>query len=655
MNGRFISLCLAGFILIIAASCSQEIQEVRLKDYPIEPIAFTEVRITDSFWLPRIETNRQATIPYAIKMCEETGRINNLRKAAGLMEGAYEGKRFNDSDVFKVMEGVSYSLANHPDPQLEKWMDEMVEILAQAQEEDGYLYSARTVDPANAPAGSGDERWKHLTGSHELYNVGHMYEAAVAYYRTTGKRKFLDIALKNAELIASIFGPDKRHDRPGHQEIEIGLVKLFRVTEDSRFLNLAKFFLDQRGGERASELYPVESPLSIYNEPKHMQDHIPVLEQKEAVGHAVRAAYMYAGMADVAALSGDSKYLHAIETIWKDVVGKKLYLTGGIGAVHDGEAFGPAYYLPNDTAYAETCASIGNTFWNYRMFLLTGKGKYLDLLERTLYNGLISGVNLEGNRFFYQNPLSSRGGVERQKWFETSCCPVNMLRFLPSLPGYIYARKGDTLFVNLYIDNQTSLEINGTEVDLVMKTSYPWDGDISLSVTPARAGEFELAIRIPGWVLGVPVSGDLYSYTDPGGGFEVMVNGEVIQGEIEEGFLRIRRQWSPGDQVRLALQMPVRKVQADDRVEADAGRIAIERGPLVYCLEEVDAAGAVDDLSFAADVRFEKEHVAGLLGGITVLKTTTFRDEQPVEVRMIPYHLWGHRGAGAMAVWLKKR
>jgi DUF1680 family protein len=624
------------------------------KNYPIQPINFTRVKITDNFWKPRLETNRTVTIPYAFKMNEETGRLNNLRKAAGLLEGPYIGRRFNDSDVYKAMEGAAYSLAMHPDASLEETLDEIITIIAAAQEEDGYIYAARTVDPENPAPGAGNRRWIHLPGSHELYNAGHLYEAAVAHFQTTGKRTFLDIAIKNANLLLSVFGPDKKLDTSGHQEIEIGLPKLFRITRKSAYLDLAKFFLDQRGQPHDSEPYPDDSVYSIYNGREYRQDHIPILKQTEAVGHAVRAAYMYAGMADVAALTGNIAYIHAIDRIWEDVTEKKLYLTGGIGARHTSEAFGDAYELPNREAYNETCAAIGNVLWNHRMFLLHGEGKYIDVLERTLYNGLLSGVSLSGDRFFYQNPLESTGGYERSPWFEVSCCPANIARFLPSLPGYIYAQKEGTLYVNLFITNTADIILKDMPLQIRQETSYPWDGQIQITVKPEKPFDFILYVRIPGWAQSQPVPGDLYRYepseTNP---IKLKINGQATRLDLRQGYARIDRLWSSEDVVDIILPMPVRQVVAHEAVAENLGKIAFERGPIVYCAEEADN-GKVLDLNIENRKTWTHHFLPGLLGGLTVLEGTANRSSQSVQITMIPYYSWAHRGAGEMAVWMRR-
>ena len=616
-------------------------------DYPITPAPFTAVCFTDRFWLPRLETNRQVTIPYDFEKCEETGRIDNFAKAAGLIEGPHEGIFFNDSDVFKVVEGAAYSLSLHPDPELEGYLDDLIKKIAGAQENDGYLYTARTIDPEAVDSEQeGLERWSNLRVSHELYNVGHLYEAAVAYHQATGKRTLLDVALRNAELIDSVFGPDKIRDVPGHQEIEIGLVKLYRTTGERRYLELAKFFLDQRGQPDRGNLQ------TNFDLPGYMQDHRPVTEQREAVGHAVRAAYMYSGMADVAALTGDEAYIAALDTLWQNVVSRRMYLTGGIGSRHHGEAFGEDFELPNAKAYAETCAAIANAMWNHRMFLLHGDGKYLDVLERTLYNGFLSGVSLQGNTFFYANPLSSDGawafnvrvGAVRSPWFNCSCCPTNVVRLLPSLPGYTYAHQDDHLFVNLYIGGNATIPL-AREVKLTQETSYPWSGAVKLTIDPSEPTEFALHLRIPGWARNEPVPSDLYRYLDRSDEPATLrVNGEPVAVELNQGFAVVRRNWRSGDTVELDLPLPVRRVMSHENIEDNRGRVAVERGPLVYCAEGIDNGGAALDLTLPDDAPLVVERDEGLLGGMTKIRSDG--------VTLIPYYAWSHRGAGEMNVWL---
>ena len=659
MNRLIKWLLFGAFIITAFIVCGNK----KAADYPVKPVPFTDVHVDDVFWLPRMETNRSVTIPFALKKNEDTGRVNNFKKAAGLMEGKYEGRRFNDTDVYKVMEGAAYSLSLDPDPELEKYLDSLIEIIAAAQEEDGYLYAARTVDPENPAPGAGPGRWTRLRGSHELYNAGHMYEAAVAYYLATGKRTFLDVAVKNADLLVKEFGPNKRRDFPGHQEIEIGLAKLFRVTGNKEYLKLAKFFLDERGYAHDGGLYPESSPFAIYNQKKYMQDHKPVLEQNEAVGHAVRASYMYAGMADVAALTGNVEYVRAIDRIWENVVSKKMYLTGGIGARHTSEAFGDNYDLPNFTAYTETCAAVGNVMWNHRLFLLHGDARYIDVMERVLYNGLISGVSLSGDRFFYQNPLESKGKYERSPWFEVACCPGNITRFIPSFPGYVYAQRNGILYVNLFVGDTAKIMVENNSVEIKQETRYPWEGVVKITIDPERSAEFTLNIRIPGWAQNLPVPSDLYRYMRKrNGDVKLTVNGNPFTMDIERGYARIRRRWRRGDVVELDLPMPVRRVICNENVKDNRGKVALERGPLVYCAEWVDNGGGVLDLLLPDSIELESKYQEDMLGGIVIIKGKVFELKKSDdgkftgridrELIAIPYYAWAHRGEGEMAVWL---
>lgn len=642
---------------LLTGSCTKQAR----KDYPIHPVAFTKIQIDDSFWLPRIETNRTVTIPFAFKKSEETSRINNFAKAGGLLPGKFEGLRYNDSDVFKIMEGAAYSLSLHPDPELEKYMDNLIEKIAAAQEDDGYLYTARTIDPLNPPPGAGEERWSNLGSSHELYNVGHMYEAAVAYYLATGKQNFLDVAIKNADFIASVFGPDKRRGFPGHQEIEIGLVKLYRVTGNEKYLNLAKYFLDERGRLGHEKKFSETSNFSIYNQDWYLQAHKPVIEQEEAVGHAVRATYMYSGMADVAALTGNINYIHAIDSIWDNVVSKKIYITGGIGSRHEGEAFGDNYELPSATAYNETCAAIGNVFWNYRLFLLHGDAKYIDILERTLYNGLLAGISLSGNLFFYPNPLESdgkflfnQGEATRKPWFDCACCPVNVARFVPSIPGYVYAQKDDILYINLFIQGWGKMDINKNPVSISQETWYPWDGKIKVTVAPERAAEFSIYIRIPGWSRNEPVPSSLYSYLVSSHEAPILkVNSNIQILDMDKGYARIHRRWKKGDTIELTLPMPVHRIAASENVKDVAGKVALQRGPLVYCLEGTDNGGHVLDRHIPDAMDFDVEFQPNLLGGINVIKSKGSQGNSLITA--VPYYSWSNRGVGEMAVWLLRK
>jgi hypothetical protein len=637
-----------------------------LRDYPVRPVPFTEVKLSDAFWAPRLETNRTVSVPYALKMNEETGRVDNFRKAARLMSGPYKGKRYNDSDVYKAMEGAAYTLLLHPDPGLEKTLDDLVALIGKAQEPDGYLYTTRTLDPKNPAPGAGPERWSNLRVSHELYNVGHMYEAAVAHYLATGKRSFLDIATKNADLLLRTFGsgPGQRRGFPGHQEIEIGLAKLYRATGNRDYLDLGKFFLDERGHYHQGPFHAKDDPFAVYDSEEYMQNHKPVLEQDEAVGHAVRAMYMYSGMADVAALGGYPAYVGAIDRLWENVVGRKMYLTGGVGSRGVVEGFDKNYELPNN-AYAETCAAIGNALWNQRLFLLHGDSKYVDVMERVIYNGLLSGVSQSGDRFFYQNPLESAGHYQRSPWFEVACCPPNMTRFLPSLPGYVYAAQGDTVFVNLFVGNTGRVEVNKRKVVLTQDTRYPWDGAVKIKVSPeGGSAEFEIAVRIPGWARNEAVPGGLYTFLDKNEERPALrVNGKSVTIDPAAGYVRVRRIWKVGDTVELSLPMPVRRIVADELVAADAGMVALERGPIVFCAEGVDNGGNVLDMILPDYVKLQALSQSDILNGVEVIKGKAMfkvknqdgkTDWKLKEFQAVPYYAWANRGDGEMTVWMPR-
>ena len=625
-----------------------------IRDYPLEPIPFTQVAIQDEFWNPRINTAVNTTIAYDFEKCEETGRIDNFAKAGGLMEGKHQGIFYDDSDVFKVVEGAAYALQIAPNVELDAYLDALIAKFAAAQEADGYLYTARTIDPAKAPEPCGPERWSNLRVNHELYNVGHMYEAAVAHYEATCKRDFLDLALKNADLIDSVFGPGKLNDVPGHQEIELALVRLYRVTGEERYLRLAKFFLDIRGQTDEREIYGA-----------YCQDHLPVTEQAEAVGHAVRAGYMYAAMTDIAATTGDAAYTAAVHALWENVAGKKLALTGGVGARHEGEAFGDDYELPNLTAYNETCAAQANILWNHRMFLLTGQAKYFDILERSLYNGFLSGVGMDGRSFYYVNPLACDGEYKfnredkmtRQPWYRTSCCPTNVVRLLPSLAGYVYARRESELFVNLYAAGQAQFDLNGCSIAISQMTDYPWNGEVEIEIELSQATEFTLRLRIPSFAQGQPLPTDLYRYDDDGyGAVTLSVDGIEVPLVIRDGYAEISRQWAGTSRIRLNLPLMTRRVVAHPAVSELEGLVALERGPLVYALEAADNEADVLGLALSDAAPLVAEHQPDLLGGITIIRGEALdSDGESVPFTAIPYYAWGHRGSGKMNVWLRSQ
>lgn len=622
------------------------------RDYYVAPVPFNQVHVQDGFWTARLETNRLVTIPYCFQKCEETGRIRNFEKAAGLRQGKHEGIYFDDSDVYKIMEGAAYSLQVNPDAMLRMYLDKLITIMAAAQWPDGYLYTFYSL-PERQP----DKRWTNERDMHEQYCIGHMLEAAVAHYQVTGNKAFLDVATKCADYVCDFFGPGKRTDPPGHQEIEIGLCRLYRVTGNGKYLDTAKFLLDQRGrlGNRGPD-----GKAGLYS--LYSQDHIPVTEQTEAVGHSVRAAYMYTGMADVAALTGDMAYVDAIDRIWGDVATTKLYITGGIGAAGGHEGFGGKYELPNLTAYCETCASIANVFWNHRMFLMRGDAKYLDVLERTLYNAALSGISMKGDTFFYPNVLESVGGHARSPWFDCSCCPSNVARFVPSVPGYVYATKGKDVYVSLYIGGDATLTTVGNKVKLSQQTEYPWKGEVAISVEPEQSGAFAILVRIPGWARNEAVPSDLYSFADqvsekP----SIKVNGKPVSFQVEKGFARIERNWQKGDKILLDLPMPVRRIISHPQIKTNAGKVALQRGPIVFCLEGHDNDGKVLNLTIPDDAKLKAEYRPDLLNGVVVLTGKGHTTKRMLDggvvtasakpFMAIPYYAWAHRGRSQMTVW----
>ena len=636
----FLKIFIPAALVAAAVSCSRQAGEPVVAT----PVDFTKVRITDNFWKQRIDVNANVTIPHSIQKCYDEGRVDNFLCASGVKEGRFRGIwGFNDSDVYKVLEGMAFTYSVNKSPELLAQMDTLISYIGAAQQPDGYLYTAWTLrvrDYADIYCTYEKEPYDHLIESHEFYDMGHMYEAAVAHYIATGQTNFLDIALKSADHIYSLFGPGKREAIPGHEEIEIGLLKLYGVTGDPRHLELARLFLDRRGH-------------GILNGMEYYQDHLPVVEQTEAWGHSVRANYLYTAMAQYAAMSQDPAYIAAVDALWENVVGRKMYLTGGMGVNYNGESYSDDYVLPN-FSYAETCAAIAGVFWARNMFVLHSDAKYIDVLERILYNGLISGISLDGTKFFYPNVLSNegagnfnKGNSGRAEWFDCSCCPTNDVRFMSSLPGYVYAVKGDDVYVNLYVGSEAGFEVGGRSVALSQKTDYPWSGAVELTV--GTSGEFDLLLRIPGWVRGEPIPSDLYSYVGgKEGSWSVSLNGEPVQSELVDGYCRISRKWKKGDVVSLDLEMNPRLVAASDKVEADRGKLAVERGPLVYCAESVDNPGMnVFTQTLAANPSFAVSEIE--IAGTSVRAITAGEG-----LTLIPYYAWDHRGSSDMTVWLDK-
>ena len=660
-------------------------QAVAQSGYPYTQVPFTSVKIApNTFWGDRIKAAREVTIPLAFSKCESEHRYKNFEMAAYTLQhpghvglqtkewdvSKFMGFSFDDTDVYKTIEGASYVLQTYPDAKLKAYIDSVLDVVGAAQEPDGYLYTARTINPEHPHQWSGKKRWEvEEILSHELYNLGHMVDAACAHYQATGSDKFLNIAKRYADCVIREVGPKAGQACvvPGHQIAEMALARLYVLTGEKKYLDEAKFLLDYRGKTGRKDLYS--------------QSDKPVVEQKEAWGHAVRAGYMYASMADVAALTGDEDYIKAIDAIYNNIVSRKYYLTGGVGARHAGEAFGADYELPNLTAYNETCAAISMVYLFERMFLLHGDAKYIDCLERTLYNGVISGMSVDGGKFFYPNPLSSDGHyrfnadntMTRQPWFGCACCPSNLCRFIPSMPGYIYGVRDNNLYVNLFAANTATIAVGGKKVTLEQSTQYPWEGDIAIKVLQNKAKAFNMMVRIPGWAQNQVVPSDLYSFSDDIlAGYEVTVNGQAVKGELQNGYLVINRNWKKGDVVRVHLDMPVRTVVANHRVSDDRGRIAVERGPLVYCAEWADNAGInphhlllARQPQFDVQPAYSIQNTEGNGNSFNVAAIKANAQEaavdadgrlvsKDVKVTLIPYYAWNHRGAGKMDVWLAR-
>ncbi len=644
-------------LILFLVSCKETKNKVVQSDektsalkagYQIEPVNIQNVKLTDSFWLPIIKRVQEVTIAYAIKKCDEEGRFENFLIAGKQKTGTTRGEMpFDDTDVYKIIEGASNTLISAPNPKLERVLDSMIAIVKIGQEPDGYITTWRTINPAKPPASwvpvIEGKRWESLQISHELYNPGHLIEAAIVHYEATGKTNFLEIAIKAADMLVQTFGdnPGQVKGVPGHQIVETGLLKLYQITGKKEYLNLAKYYLDNRGNPNNHKLYG-----------EYAQDHMPILEQKEAVGHAVRAVYMYAGMTDIAALMKDKGYENAVNNLWENMVNKKMYITGGIGSRHDGEAFGANYELPNLTAYNETCAAIGDVYWNHRLHNLYGASKYFDVIERTMYNGLISGISLDGKQFFYPNALeadgvykSNRGSCTRQGWFDCSCCPTNLIRFIPSIPGLIYSKTNDVLYVNLYASNNASFQLGKTDLQISQQTSYPWNGKIAISVNPKKESQFTIKFRVPGWSRNEVLPGDLYSYKKASTQkATISLNGETLAIQPENGYFNISRKWKKGDEISLNLPMVVQEVQTSSKVLTNANKVSLEYGPIVYAVEEIDNKNNFDKIDVSASDTFKVKKEANLLQGVNVIENS--------KLKAIPYYSWSNRGVGKMKVWL---
>jgi uncharacterized protein len=647
-NMKQCSIKILVFIFLIGFAMGSQAQNELLR---YQPVKFSHVQINDDFWKPKIDRVATITIPVCIDQTEvKTPRIRNFEIAAHLKKGKFEGIFYDDSDVYKALEAIGYSLSDHPDASLERKADQWIDIIAAAQLPDGYLNTYFTLNGL-------DKRWTDMS-MHEDYNGGHLIEAAVAYYDATGKRKLLDVAIRFANHFDSLFGPGKRHWVTGHQELELALVKLYKATNDKKYLNLADWLLSERGHGHGYGYTWTD-----WKDTAYTQDLVPVKEQKKITGHAVRAMYMYTGAADVAALTGDTAYMHAMKTVWEDVVYRNMYITGGIGSSGNNEGFSKDYDLPNDQAYCETCASVGMVFWNQRMGMLTGDSKYIDVLERTLYNGALDGISLEGNRFFYGNTLASFGKNYRREWFGTACCPANIARLLASLGNYIYGYDDKSIWVNLYVGSNTKLQIGKNEVPVKMETNYPWDGNIKISVSPEKKTSFALHLRIPGWVRGDAVPGGLFDFEDSSiSKFSIMVNGKETPYQMENGYAIIDRAWKKDDVVDLSFPMDIKRVVSRPEVKADENRVALQRGPLVYCVEGADNNGQAWNIILPSSTALStsKESVGtekvvtieGTVPSVAVSADGNSVQTEKKKMVAIPYYVWCNRGQNQMQVWL---
>ncbi len=655
-NNPIFYIVLTGLFLSSCSESTSESDSQTIENTVLTPVSYQDVLITDNFWKPKIKQSQQVGIWHSLDKLEKS--ILNFDIAAGTAEGDHNINLASDSDVYKIIEGAAYSLHHSPDEKLESTMDSIIDRIVAAQQPDGYLFTYWIIKDLS-------QRWVDLEKKHELYCAGHMFEAAAAYYEATGKRKLLDAAIRFADHIDATFGPKKRLEVPGHQEIEIGLFKLYKATGEKKYLDLSSFFVDQRGNPERMVVEKITPPDVDPNAgtpwrwrpPSYKQDHLPVTKQFYAVGHAVRANYLYAAMTDLSIETKEKKYLPAMDSIWNDIVGKKMYITGGVGTrqFHD-EGFGQAYLLPNDRAYSETCSSIGTTFWNRRMNLLTGEAKYADLLELTMYNAAIAGVSLSGDHFFYTNPLASTGSRERHEWANPPCCPTNMARFLPEIGSTIYGYTNEAVYVSQFIASKTTIGLTETKVALNMEANYPWEGEIKIHVDPETTATFKLNIRIPGWAKGNLLPGDLYSFMNEGSDITIAINGKQLDNPtLVNGYVVIDRAWNKGDEISLMLPMNIQYVSANPKIEDNMGKLALMRGPLVYCVEDVDNSAYFDENTdwHLKPTDFKAEYDNELLNGVVKLegKATVPSTTNEMNLTAVPYYAWNNRGKSQMKVW----
>jgi uncharacterized protein len=623
----------------------------KIYPYPIEMVDIKNVKINDDFWLPIIKKIQDKTISYAIKKCEEEGRLFNFLLAGGKVKGEIKGAMpFDDTDVYKIIEGASITLISSPNKKLDQLLDSLISIISIGQEKDGYLTTWRTVNPTKPPAPwvkvINGSRFESLEASHELYNVGHMYEAAAVHYKATGKKNFLNIALKNANLLVNTFGdePGKLKKVPGHQIVETGLIQLYKITKKQEYLALSKYFLDNRGNTRHHNLYG-----------SYSQDHMPVINQDEVVGHAVRAVYMYAAMTDIAAMTRDASYTNAVNKLWENMISKKMYVTGGIGSKHDSEAFGENYELPNHSAYSETCAAIGSIYWNHRLFLMNGDVKYYDIIERTLYNSMIAGLSLDGTHFFYPNTLESdgkytfnKGHCTRQGWFDCSCCPTNIIRFLPSMASLIYSQNHDNIYVNMFVGSNADFGHNNGRVSIQQTTSYPWKGGVSLRIKNNSSEKVNIKVRVPHWLRNEAAPGGLYSYTNPSTQLlKVTVDGKEIDASIENGYLNISVLQNMENKINIDFSMAAKHIICSPYVKENQSKLSLEYGPIMYAFEEIDQKEQFNNLAIDANDDWKPVFQKDLLGGVVVLRSA--------DKTAVPYYAWSNRGVGKMKIWLNTK
>ena len=622
----------------------------------IEPVNFADVNITDEFWKPKIDKVATKTLSACIYQTEvATPRIKNFERVAAKKVEQHQGIFYDDSDVFKALEAMAYSLKTHPSAEMEKKCDEWIDKIAAAQQPDGYLNTWYTLKGLQ-------DRYTDMS-MHEDYNAGHMIEAGVAYFNATGKRKLLDVCIKWADHFDALFGPGKSHWVTGHQELELALVKLYKVTKNEKYLKLADWLLSERGKKLAKGYTWTD-----WKDTAYAQDVLPVKQQTQITGHAVRAMYMYTGAADVAAQTGDADYMKAMRTVWEDVVYRNMYITGGIGSAGSNEGFSVDYDLPNEQAYCETCASVGMVFWNQRMNSLTGNAEYIDVLERSLYNGALDGLSLSGDRFFYGNPLASRGQHQRREWFGTACCPANIARLVASLGNYIYAKSDDAIYVNLFVGSNTTISLKSGNVGVKMETNYPWEGKMKLMIDPVKKGRFKIFVRMPSWYADKIVPGNLYvrDGNDPAvidhPVYLIDINGKQINAKAENGYFIIDREWAKGDMLEVKFSMEVKRIKSKPELKQDNNRIALQRGPIVYCIEGADNNGKAWNVIIPENTKFETidykvldESVKALTAEVPVVTVgedgLSLKTEKK-KIIAIPYYTWANRGKNEMQVWL---